>query len=86
MQLVGLPRHYVLKLVRAHAAYYKRGSSKLGGRPIVLSSLEEVLLILLHLRHYPVDLFLGSMFQLPVAHVAKVYKVKLVTNYYQLTN
>lgn len=58
-ELIGLPRCSVGQLVQK---YIEHLSCKLGPPPSRLSPTAEILFILLHLCHYPVDIFLASIF------------------------
>jgi hypothetical protein len=58
-ELIGLPQSSVGQLVHKYIAH---SSCKLGPPPSRLSPTTEILFILLHLHHYPVDVFLASIF------------------------
>lgn len=55
-KLLGLPKSIVLEFVQ------QRENHITPGHPSIFSSSQEILILLLWLRHYPVDIFLGSIF------------------------
>jgi hypothetical protein len=52
------------QIVRAFISERSIAVSKIQGRHPIVSSATEVLIFLLHLKHYPVNLFLGIIFKL----------------------
>jgi len=58
-ELIGISKQAVQTFVQLRSSYLL---SKIG-RPSILSPCDEVLLILLHLRHFPVDCFLAVIMQ-----------------------
>jgi hypothetical protein len=71
--LLGLPRERVEKYAQMREAY----RAKAKGRPFQLHPFDEVVFILIYLRHYPVDLLLSAMFQLAPGTTAKLRKKML---------
>jgi hypothetical protein len=66
--LVGVDKERVF----AFAKEYEVHRSEQKGRKHVLPPLDEILLLLLYLRHYPVDLFLAAAFLLPIGSISRV--------------
>lgn len=56
-ELIGLTKSKVTEFIIALESKHKKR-----GRPTKLPCQEEVLLFLLHFRHYPVDVFMGAIF------------------------
>lgn len=79
-ELIGLPRSSVGQLVQK---YIDHLCCKLGPPPSRLSPIEEILFILLHLRHYPVDIFLGSIFLISKS-TSQAIKIHMIDFLYNL--
>jgi len=67
--LVGVSKERVAQFRDEYEQHLARNKI---GRPHALTPLEEVLFLLLYLRHYPVDGFIGLAFLLPPGSVARV--------------
>lgn len=68
-QIVGIPFSAIQQYINDYTTHlhHKRG------RPYKLSPSDEVIIFLIFFRHYPVDIFLASIFELEDSHVYNIH-------------
>jgi tRNA(Ile)-lysidine synthase TilS/MesJ len=59
-ELVGIPKWEIMKFAKQHAIDRQKDKT---GSSFHFSALDEIMLTVIHLRHYPTDLLLAALFK-----------------------
>lgn len=80
-ELIGVPKSQVYKFIEIIALKYKEGEQR--GRPTKLNLHGEIMLFLLHFRHYPGDILLGVIFGIDKQTANNIHH-RILNDFYEL--